>query len=77
MRLVAASILADTNLIGEIQVELTWETPLISRHDWKALSLALQNRDIPKQISVETRTYATVEIAEHAIAALGGKLVAA
>lgn len=75
-RLISATILPDKNSLGETLVELTFETPLVAHKDWKSLHAALRARDIPRQTHVETRRYASPEIAERAIAVMGGKVTA-
>ena len=76
MKLISADIHPEPNQRGETVVTLTWETLLVSRHDWKALNAALDAGDIPRQTITETRSYATRELAEMAIATMGGKVAA-
>lgn len=75
-RLVSADILPDLSPKGEVQVLLTWQTSLVARSDWKALSSALLEKDIPRQTHTQTRSYASLELAQRAIRTLGGKVEA-
>lgn len=76
-KLVTARILPETTPVGELQVELTWKTVLVPVKDWKALHGALCDGDIPTTTRTEVRPYASLAIAESAVAALGGWLEAA
>lgn len=73
-KLIAAKILPERTMVGEVQVEITWQSPLVARQDWKALHTALQDREIPTTTRTEIRPYANAEIAERAVAAMGGRL---
>lgn len=76
-RLISAKILPEPGIRGETQVELTFERPAIALKDWTALHAALQVGDIPMHRRTETRSYASQELAERAIAALGqGRVLA-
>lgn len=76
MKLVSAFIREEPGAIDPWIVDMTFRTPLIGKRDWKGLNQALKEGDIPVQTHIETRRFASKELAQRAIERMGGKVTA-